>query len=89
MYSLLFRSRWAALLWVGLVAAYALFMTSGPSLLGLVAPPPVSAEDTRQEKRARDEAKFRAWAAQDTRSSESRDNANEEYGAAPDGYNGQ
>lgn len=87
MYSMLFRSRWVALLWVGLMAAYAVFSTSGSNLLGFVTPPPVSSEQTKLSKQRREEAKFQAWAAQDSRDSGNRDyNSPDESGSNQGDY---
>jgi len=63
MYHLLFRSRWFALAWVLGMAAYAVFMTSGGSIL--MSAPSAASESAANAKREAEEekkAKFAEWA---------------------------
>lgn len=82
MYPLLFRSRWAALLWVGLMCAWAVFASSGTSVIGFATPPAAeTAEQAKLRKEKREQEKFEAWAQSDRKSPE-----NSEYGEAPPTY---
>jgi len=85
MYSLLFRSRWVALLWVGLMVGYAVFMTSGPSLLSFVSPPATPAKDAKTLREERDNAKFEAWAEEGEKTS-SRTEYDSEGATRDEGY---
>lgn len=90
MYSLLFRSRWAALVWVVFMAAYAVFTTSGAGMMGFMTPAAPSAEDVKAERRQREADKFEAWVHQDTHASENREyGSGDDTTAGQDSYSGQ
>lgn len=79
MYSLIFRSKWIALMWALGMVGYAVMMTSGGPLAlmggaGLFTsnqPRELTKEERQRAREEREAQKFKAWAASDRNSSES------------------